>query len=137
MVLGFLSGDQANAEWAVLNHSNAIITSGQAICLAAPTQPGKRLRLKRIRLTRTGTSDVSHTFAYAVTTDSPEDTEAITVCTPPTCNTLVTLEGTKQGRPYDFDGLDLLLPPDARLYLYEDTHAAGEYVTVEVFYEES
>jgi len=127
----------AFAGWSVLNHSTDTITVGQAECLVAPTKPGNRLRIKRVRITRSGTSDVTHRFSYAVTSDAPGDTESLSSCVQPTCKHLLTVEGIIEGELYDMNGLDLLLPPDARFYVHEDAHAATEHVTIEVFYTES
>jgi len=132
-----LPGAQADAGWAVLNHNTDTLTAGQARCILAPTVAGHRLRIQRIRITRSGSTDVSHRFVFATTDDASGDTESITTCTLPTCRQVLTTEGLREGRSYDYDGLDLLGPPNGRLYVQEEAHAGSETVTIEVFYTES
>ncbi len=126
----------AHADWVVLNH-NADTLSSLARCVLAPRTDHNRMRISRIRLTRSGTADVTHRFAYKVTEDAQENTESLAGCTPPTCRYLMTVEGAKEGSIYDLGGRDLLLPPGGRLYVAEDSHQTGEHVTIEVFYSES
>jgi len=125
------------ADWTVYNHSTATITEGAAYCLLAPTTLGTSLVISRLRLTRSGTSDVTHRFAFKLTKDVRGDTEDLTSCdASPTCSYILTAEGTKEGRVYNMSGLNLVLPPGARFYVMEDAHQAGEYLTLEVFYTE-
>jgi len=132
-----LPGASVEAGWAVLNHNSDTITSGQARCVLAPTTAGNRLRIHRIRITRSGSTDVSHRFVFATTEDAAGDTESIASCTLPGCRQVLTTEGLREGRSYDFDGLDLLGPPNGRLYVQEEAHAGSETVTIEVFYTET
>lgn len=127
---------EAYAGWAVLNHNGDSLLTGTARCIVAPTTTTNRLRVHRIRITRSGTSNVSYRFTAAVTEDTAGDSESVTSCSLPGCQHLFTAEGLVEGRIFDLTGLDLLLPPGGRLYVSEDSHYS-EYATIEVFYSES
>jgi len=120
-LLLFLPVSGVRADWAVLHHNGDTITSTVARCVLAPKTDHHRLRIQRVRLTRSGTADVTHRFAYKLTEDGAGDTETLAGCSPPGCRYVLSLEGAKAGQVYDLPGLDLLLPPGGRFYISEDS----------------
>jgi len=126
----------AHGEWTVLNHNTDTITEALARCLVAPSTQDNRLMISRIRLTRSGTADVTHRFAFRISEDVQGATATLVGCALPTCRYVLTIEGALRGRVYDMSGLNIVLPPGARLYVSEDSHQAGEHATIEVFYTE-
>jgi hypothetical protein len=124
-------------DWAVLVDNNDSYTLTSARALVAPRTSENRLTIRRLRMTRSGTTAFVHTFVASVTEDAPGDTENLTGCVSPGCKQVLVIPGVMQKEVIDLDGLNLILPPNARLYYMADQNAGTSRVTIEVFYSES
>ena len=135
LLAGLLAGE-VQGGWTVLVHNSESLSAGTAKCLAAPKKSLNRLLIQRIRITRGGSTAVDHTFVAKVTDDVAGLNYSVSGCAAPGCRSVLAVQGGKEGEVYDMDGLDILLPPGARLYYYPSA-TPGSNVTIEVFYKES
>jgi hypothetical protein len=136
LLLAGLVPTEALAKVTVFEHSTDALASAAAVALAIPATETGRVAIRRIRITSSATSTITFTFTEKRTSDALFQTEDVSGCAAPGCSTQLVVEGVGEGRVADLDGMDLVLPRGARMYMHADTDVGTEFTTVEVYYDQ-
>lgn len=130
------SASRAFGASTILNHDEADTTSTSAVCLAAPASERGAVVIRRIRITTSRTTAMSHVFVQSRTSDQVNDTSDLSSCVTPTCSIVLAAEGAQADNVVDMTGLAIVLPRGSRFYMYTDVslNGTGSYQTVEVYY---